>query len=581
MGAGGISGGERSSQITPKAPTAQVGSLETKQRAFGVKVGSNKSEVKQKLPSAYSRLLDEIKEWKVSRSKDLEKVVILEKKKGKTQKMEEVLEQRAKGLSEATEHLTKILEDNPEDRKIIHERLQKLVTPAGRVTKGKMTKLGFLELAAFMTGKEVRDPRKMTQVELTESISHAIVFTQPRVCYSCEKVEDPGRPSTYKGLVCGMCGYSVCNVCNFSKEDYHKLGKTMKGLTIMCSCCKEWGQEGTSNMFKAGPNGSIQAEAKAFVYVKAFYERTGPFPFYKCWRAKQKGPQDVTIPLDVPEEDETGEWEPMDFDEDDNEESLYQELEYVHDTEKEKVDDETNGESFWYHFARGNKVNEEEVTKEQAVTLMEGELTMIKQRLGEIDMTVMESQLGSPVTSTQNTEKGLFQTEEEAMANREENPNITDLRIQFDLLQKHLDTVKQSGETKEINKCMNQLIKLRERYNTVTGGMTIDISPVKSPRRAAGDTGGIDNGEGGEEEITVIDNEVGGDGEVTVVGKSPVERSPEIPDIGSRVVMEDMALREEMRGMKKTLEIRGKEDAQFRSDIWKEIAALHKDNSDR
>ena len=118
-------------------------------------------------------------------------------------------------------------------------------------------------------------------------------------------------------------------------------------------------------------------------------------------------------------------------------------------------------------------MSEEEVTKEQAVTLMEGELTMIKQQLGEFNMTVMESQLGSPITSTQNTEKGLFQTEEEAMANREENPNIADLRIQFDLLQKHLDTVKKSGESKEINKCMNQLIKLRERYRVKFGGTNI------------------------------------------------------------------------------------------------------------
>ena len=104
-----------------------------------------------------------------------------------------------------------------------------------------MTKHGFLELATFFTGEEVKDPRKVTQPELVELISHGINFTKPRLCYTCEMVEEPGRPRSYKGLKCSMCGYAVCKTCNLSKEDYQKLGRTMKGLTIQCAGCKEWG----------------------------------------------------------------------------------------------------------------------------------------------------------------------------------------------------------------------------------------------------------------------------------------------------------------------------------------------------
>ena len=75
-----------------------------------------------------------------------------------------------------------------------------------------------------------------------------------------------------------MCDYSVCKACNLTKEDFIKLGKTMKGLTILCSGGKEWGQGGIQSMFKAGPSGKLDAEAKAFVFLKIFYEGTASFP---------------------------------------------------------------------------------------------------------------------------------------------------------------------------------------------------------------------------------------------------------------------------------------------------------------
>ena len=34
-------------------------------------------------------------------------------------------------------------------------------------------------------------------------------------------------------------------------------------------------------MFKAGPTGSLTAEAKAFVYLKMFYEGTATLPYIK------------------------------------------------------------------------------------------------------------------------------------------------------------------------------------------------------------------------------------------------------------------------------------------------------------
>ena len=53
-------------------------------------------------------------------------------------------------------------------------------------------------------------------------------------------------------------------------------------------------------MFKAGPTGSIVAEAKAFVYLKQFYKGTAILPYYRCWNRRTKGPQDKSVPLEIP-----------------------------------------------------------------------------------------------------------------------------------------------------------------------------------------------------------------------------------------------------------------------------------------
>ena len=119
-------------------------------------------------------------------------------------------------------------------------------------------------------------------------------------------------------------------------------------------------------------------------------------------------------------------------------------------------------ESFWYHFQRGNKPVEQ--TLENAVTLMEGDLTMMRKNLGELhDATLLQfSQPGSPespqtltqVPREERTEENmhLFQAEEEAIEKRRENQNILDVKEQIELLQKHLDSVKVTREPAEINK---------------------------------------------------------------------------------------------------------------------------------
>ena len=119
-------------------------------------------------------------------------------------------------------------------------------------------------------------------------------------------------------------------------------------------------------------------------------------------------------------------------------------------------------ESFWYHFQRGNKPAEQ--TLENAVTLIEGDLTMMRRNLGDLhEASLLQiSQLGSPdsqQTSTQDpdaerTEENehLFQIEEEAIAKRKENDNILDTKEQVELLYKYLDSVKATGDPAEINK---------------------------------------------------------------------------------------------------------------------------------
>ena len=112
----------------------QVGTLEARQKAFSLKVANHKSEINQKLPTAYSQLVSDFKEWKDQRPQKL-KELVMAKNKGK--KMEDLVADRVKGLKEAAECLSKLLESNPEGRKEIHERLLKQITKAGKVEKGK------------------------------------------------------------------------------------------------------------------------------------------------------------------------------------------------------------------------------------------------------------------------------------------------------------------------------------------------------------------------------------------------------------------------------------------------------------
>ena len=49
----------------------QVGSLEARQKAFSLKVVNYKSEINQKLPTAYSPLVNDFKEWKEQRQQKL------------------------------------------------------------------------------------------------------------------------------------------------------------------------------------------------------------------------------------------------------------------------------------------------------------------------------------------------------------------------------------------------------------------------------------------------------------------------------------------------------------------------------
>ena len=151
-------------------------------------------------------------------------------------------------------------------------------------------------------------------------------------------------------------------------------------------------------MFKAGPTGSLVVEAKAFVYLKQFYEGTATLPYIRCWNKKTKGPQDKTIPMDILENEEEEEWRLVEDNEEEGESNLYTNLEYARNTENEMMDESTMHESFWYHYQRDNKPVEQ--TLENAITL--GDLTMLRKNLGEMhDSTMIQlSQPGSPVTST-------------------------------------------------------------------------------------------------------------------------------------------------------------------------------------
>ena len=133
-------------------------------------------------------------------------------------------------------------------------------------------------------------------------------------------------------------------------------------------------------MFKAGPTGKLDAEAKAFVYLKMFYEGTATLPYVKDWNKKAKGPQDNNIPMFILEDNEEEEWRLVDDNEEEGETNLYTNLEYARDTENEQMEESAEMESFWYHFQRGNKPAEQ--TLENAVTLMEGESYNDEEKLG-------------------------------------------------------------------------------------------------------------------------------------------------------------------------------------------------------
>ena len=86
-----------------------------------MKVANHKGTIKQKLPSAYSQLVEDFKEWKEKRPEMLKGLVM---GKNKQKNGDEQVRGRVKGLQEAGSCLTKLLESNPENRKDIHEKLK-------------------------------------------------------------------------------------------------------------------------------------------------------------------------------------------------------------------------------------------------------------------------------------------------------------------------------------------------------------------------------------------------------------------------------------------------------------------------
>ena len=113
--------------------------MEAKQRAFALKVANFKPELKQKLPTAYSKLVNDFKEWRENRPEQLRDYIKEMNKRKRTKVDPEVLvADRVKGHKEAGECLSKLLEKNPEGRKEIHEALLSQVTKQGKPEKGKM-----------------------------------------------------------------------------------------------------------------------------------------------------------------------------------------------------------------------------------------------------------------------------------------------------------------------------------------------------------------------------------------------------------------------------------------------------------
>ena len=97
--------GDGGAKESPKAPTLQVGTLEAKQKAFSLMVANNKGTIKQKLPAAYSQIVEEFKEWRGKRPEELRNLVL---GKNKKKNGEELIKEREKGLKEAGTLLTKV-----------------------------------------------------------------------------------------------------------------------------------------------------------------------------------------------------------------------------------------------------------------------------------------------------------------------------------------------------------------------------------------------------------------------------------------------------------------------------------------
>ena len=98
-------------------------------------------------------------------------------------------------------------------------------------------------------------------------------------------------------------------------------------------------------------------------------------------------------------------------------------------------------------------------------------------------MLTQFSQPGSPVSSTQVPQEGgtertvLFKSEEEAIGKRDENQSVLDIKEQVELLQNLLDVVKVSGDEGELNKCMNQIMNLKDKYSELMGRLNIHECP--------------------------------------------------------------------------------------------------------
>ena len=128
-------------------------------------------------------------------------------------------------------------------------------------------------------------------------------------------------------------------------------------------------------MFKVGPLGKLDAETKPFVFLKMFYEGKASLPYVKNWNKKVKGPQENNIPITISESNDDDEWGLVEENEEEGDSSLHTNIEMIRDTDNEQMVENSERESFWYHYARGNKPAEQ--TTELAVSLIEGDLTIM------------------------------------------------------------------------------------------------------------------------------------------------------------------------------------------------------------